>query len=174
MSVNSNLFNKIELFNQSIWKKERVSIASHMNESSWMCSPVKPPEKSSPSCLLIAIAREAPGKMHTTKPSHSTELGDIIINYFKILNLGLFVKKQEMNWNSDRCVTPSPEHQTCHISERFLPWGLHKTRYVWFLEWRPMSQRTSNPSQVTYLVTRPSLLCLHRFISNTLPPKSSK
>lgn len=127
MSVNSNLFNKTELFNQSIWKKERVSIASHMNESSWMCSPVKPPEKSSPSCLLIAVAREAPGKMHTTKPGHPTELGDMIIHYVKVLNLGLFVKKQEMNWNSDRCVTSSPEHQTCHISERSLPWGLHKT-----------------------------------------------
>lgn len=121
MSVNSNLFNKIERFNQSICKKERVSIASHMNESSWMCSPVKHPEKSSPSCLLITIAREAPGQMHATKPSHSTGLGDIRINYFKVLNLGLFVKKQEMNWNSDRCVTSSPEHQTCHISEHFLP-----------------------------------------------------
>lgn len=131
MSVNSNLFNKIELFNQSSWKKEKVSIGnSHMSEHSWMSSSVKPPEKPSPSCLLIAIAREAPGKMHLAKPSHSTELEHIIINYLKVLNLGLFVKQQEMNWNSDRCVTSFPEHQTCHISEYSLPWGLHKTEHT--------------------------------------------
>lgn len=95
MSVNRNLFKK---------KKKRIS-SKQLEKGKYPLSatcvnplgcPVqsKGSEESSPTCHLTAIAREAPGKTSPAEMSHSTELEDIMINYFKVLNLWLFGKQQ--------------------------------------------------------------------------------
>lgn len=94
MSVNRNLFKKKKKHFFKIAGKKKASIVSHVGDLSQMSSPVKRLRRVQPYLSPDCSSKKAPGKTSPAQMNHSTELEDIMTNYFKVLNLWLFRKQQ--------------------------------------------------------------------------------